>query len=153
MVFNKLVAMLLEAQEQPKMHIGSSGTQIWTIQGDIVHREDGPAVIYKEGSMRWYIAGAPHRDDGPADITMKDGKVVCERWYKRGQLHREDGPATIHYLPNGVICRWYINSDWMKEAKFDTLDEYNDYLQQKKFNKELASREDAIFDNDFLDGL
>jgi hypothetical protein len=33
-----------------------SGTKIWVEDG-VAHREDGPAVIFPDGVVRWYIRG------------------------------------------------------------------------------------------------
>jgi hypothetical protein len=33
---------------------------------EILHREDGPAVEWADGSKFWYIKGMLHRTDGPA---------------------------------------------------------------------------------------
>ena len=72
----------------------------WYI-GEILHRNDGPAVILQSGEVRWYSLGELHRTDGPACIDP-NGK---QRWYYNGQTHRTDGPAIIH--PNGdrVWCQ------------------------------------------------
>jgi len=32
------------------------GTQI-NVEGGVVHREDGPAVIFPDGVVRWYLRG------------------------------------------------------------------------------------------------
>ena len=45
-----------------------------------LHREDGPAVIYPNGSYHWYRNGRRHRDDGPAEV-FPDGKQF---WYQNG---------------------------------------------------------------------
>jgi hypothetical protein len=56
-----------------------------------LHREDGPAVIWSDGSQNWWQHGKIHRDDGPA-VVLADG---AQYWYQHGELHREDGPAVI----------------------------------------------------------
>lgn len=33
-----------------------SGTQIW-LENGAPHREDGPAVIFPDGTVRWYVRG------------------------------------------------------------------------------------------------
>lgn len=55
----------------------------------ILHREDGPAVEFRNGNKHWYFNGLLHRVDGPA-IDNHDG---FKAWYKNGALHRLDGPA------------------------------------------------------------
>ena len=54
-----------------------------------LHREDGPAVEYKNGTKKWYREGRVHRDGGPA-VEYADG---YKAWYREGRLHREDGAA------------------------------------------------------------
>jgi hypothetical protein len=39
--------------------------------GAVLHREDGPAVMFDDGSMEWYFRGELHRTDGPA-LTFID---------------------------------------------------------------------------------
>ena len=41
---------------------------------EILHREDGPAIEYSDGSKEWLINGNHHREDGPA-IEWYDGDV------------------------------------------------------------------------------
>ena len=47
---------------------------------DQLHRDDGPAVEYTDGSKYWYQNGLRHRTDGPA-IECADG---TKRWYING---------------------------------------------------------------------
>ena len=68
-----------------------------------LHRVDGPAIDDKQ-QKRWYLNGQRHRTDGPA-IEYTDG---WKEWWVNGQLHREDGPA--------MICpdfRWLGNKYWL----------------------------------------
>jgi hypothetical protein len=41
---------------------------------DLLHREDGPAVEWKNGMKEWWINGKRHRDDGPA-VTSSNGAI------------------------------------------------------------------------------
>ena len=43
----------------------------------ILHRLDGPAVEWSDGTKEWYVNGKCHRLDGPA-IERADGK---KSWY------------------------------------------------------------------------
>lgn len=52
----------------------------------LLHRDDGPAVIYSNGMRYWYRNGERHRDDGPA-IICPNGSC---HWYRNGQLQQED---------------------------------------------------------------
>lgn len=79
------------------LEIDDNGNQRWYAQIDnrmkILHRNDGPAIIYQNGSMNWYIYGILHRDDGPAVIDVTNsGKT--EMWYFQGLLHRNHGPSS-----------------------------------------------------------
>ena len=61
----------------------------WFNADNQLHRVDGPAVEYPDGTNRWYLNGNLHRVDGPA-IEFADG---TDHWYLNGKQHREDGPA------------------------------------------------------------
>jgi len=46
---------------KPEMIIdGYDGDKVWHLL-DKLHREDGPAVEYKDGDLFWFINGEPHR--------------------------------------------------------------------------------------------
>lgn len=61
-------------------------------------------TIDPQGNIAWYDRGAWHREDGPA-IIRRDG-TTC--WYLNGVCHREDGPARIIY--DGARS-WYYKGD------------------------------------------
>jgi hypothetical protein len=52
-------------------------------KGRIIHRVDGPALIFDNGSKFWYLNGECHREDGPAVITA-DGTIS---WYLNGDYY------------------------------------------------------------------
>ena len=56
---------------------------------DVLHREDGPAVIWCAGAREWYLDGKLHRVGGPA-IEYPNG---TKKWCVNGYFHRLDGPA------------------------------------------------------------
>ena len=60
-------------------HYNSSGN---------LHRLGGPAIIYANGSERWYQNGRLHREDGPA-VVRADGS---NDWFLNGICHRLDMP-------------------------------------------------------------
>ncbi len=76
------------------------GTEKWTRLG-VLHREDGPALIYPGISQRWYQYGKLHRDDGPAYIT----EAGSWEWWLNGERHRVGGPAFEH--ADGTIYQWW----------------------------------------------
>lgn len=52
----------------------------YTLNG-LLHREDGPALIYPRSSLFWYKHGKMHRTDGPAAIWAS-GTMT---WFKNGK--------------------------------------------------------------------
>lgn len=50
-----------------------------------LHRNNGPAIEYKDGTKKWFQYGLKHREDGPA-VTYKriinDYFMSDEWWYK-----------------------------------------------------------------------
>ncbi len=56
----------------------------------ILHREDGPASEYANGSKSWWFYGRLHREDGPAFVRINgtkswflNGKEVSEEKHKK----------------------------------------------------------------------
>ncbi len=111
--------------EQGKWHrddgpalIWTNGTQEWYQHGE-KHRDDGPAVISTNGAQFWYRHGERHRDDGPARI-WPDG---TQHWYQHGELHREDGPAVINLAatqPDDIQV-WYWHGQEATEEEHARL--------------------------------
>jgi len=58
--------------------IERNGVRAW-YHNDEYHRNDGPAVIYGNGSQEWHLR---------------------QEWWLNGKMHREDGPAIIN--PDGT---------------------------------------------------
>jgi hypothetical protein len=100
--------------------IDEYGDKRWYFNGKL-HREDGPAIEYANGTREWYINDKLHREDGPA-IEFANG---TRAWYIKGKLHREDGPA-VEYA-DGEKC-WFINDEPLTESRFN-----------KRTNKNLTS--------------
>jgi hypothetical protein len=53
----------------------------WRDEHGQLHRADGPAVIYPNGSQVWYLHGQRHRIDGHAVIWASG----TQSWYVQGQ--------------------------------------------------------------------
>jgi hypothetical protein len=68
---------------------------------NILHRHDGPAIEYTNGTKSWYVDGKRHRLDGPAIIWSNGDK----EWYvdgvfimeldKRGKINSRMGDEKI----------------------------------------------------------
>jgi len=94
------------------VRIDEEGT-FWYKEGTkILHREDGPAVEYADGSKYWWLNGERHREDGPA-IEWADGSKY---WWLNGKRHREDGPACE--FANGTKS-WYLNGEELTKEEFN----------------------------------
>lgn len=78
-----------------------SGDIVFKNKNGELHREDGPAVMWENGTKEWWIHDQLHREDGPA-IEWADGS---KEWCIHNRLHREDGPAVEE--SNGHKA-WYI---------------------------------------------
>lgn len=71
------------------------GTKMYYNSYGFRHREDGPAMISKDGSKYWYLNGIQHSDKFPSD-RYRNGIVA---WCFEHKWHRENGPAGER--PNG----------------------------------------------------
>jgi hypothetical protein len=91
----------MKRKDEPVCKTNKYGYKSWYINGKL-HREDGPAVEYADGTKHWCLNGKYHREDGPA-VENADGDKF---WYLNGKLHRTDGPA-VHYNNDDRV--WYLN--------------------------------------------
>ena len=72
--------------KSPTKTINKYGDIKYRLNG-FLHRTDGPAIEYVNGSKEWYVNGERHRIDGPA-IERVDGN---KWWCINGKYHRTDG--------------------------------------------------------------
>jgi hypothetical protein len=63
------------------------GSYIWCFQGK-VSRTNGPALVFQNQLMQWRVNDLLHRSDGPAFLDKK-----YQIWVIDGKFHRQDGPA------------------------------------------------------------
>ena len=90
----------------------------WYMNGKL-HRIDGPAVEYTNGTKYWYMNGKCHRENGPA-LEYAHGS---KSWWINGKLHRIDGPA-VEYANGNKL--WWINGKNYSEQSF------NEYINKQK---------------------
>lgn len=90
----------MAAPRSPERTVDDEGNVEWALNGKL-HRDDGPAVEYVDGSSYWFQHGRIHRDNGPA-IEWADGSWT---WMANDEIHRLAGPANVH-----VDCReeWHV---------------------------------------------
>lgn len=75
----------------------NEGDQYWLIKDKIIHREDGPAIIYSHGTKVWYNKNKKHRLDGPA--IESDKKVLYFITEKQFWNH----PLVIQHMIDKII--------------------------------------------------
>lgn len=71
--------------------VDAGGKKEWRLSKHegLLHRIDGPAVIWPDGETEYWVMGQLSRLDGPAIEYVNGSK----EWRVEGCLHREDGPA------------------------------------------------------------
>lgn len=77
------------------------GVVKYTRKGEL-HREDGPAVNYLDGTGMWFVGGQKHRVGAPAVITSEGH----QEWWMDGTLHNSEGPAVTS---NTTLKEWWVN--------------------------------------------
>ena len=95
-----------------RIEVNDIGTTCYYNSVEQLHRDDGPAIEWANGTRHWYQNGLLHRTNGPA-VLCADG---TELWYQNGLRHRTDGPAIV--TPSGYKA-WYINGEPLTEAEFN----------------------------------
>jgi len=70
----------------PPAEVGPDGTKYWKDKKGRYHREDGPAIVWLDGSKFWYFDGLCHRTDGPAVERAKSSTwPASKEWRIRGK--------------------------------------------------------------------
>ena len=101
-------------KNKSKMEIDIFDNKKWKLPNGDLHREDGPAVEYRNGNKFWYLNNKRHREDGPA-IEFTSGNI---EWYLNGKRHRKNGPA-IEYVDGYKF--WYLNNRLYKIQDGDRI--------------------------------
>ena len=70
----------IQDYEESQMEVDQSGTKRWKNKQGQLHRRNGPAVEYADGTKRWYFDGLLHCEVGPA-IEYAGGD---QSWYING---------------------------------------------------------------------
>jgi len=81
-----------------------------------LHNESGPAIIYEDGTKKWYYNSKLHNESGPARIDENGDKY----WYIHGKLHNESGPAIID---EDGTKKWYYCGKLHNESGPAIIDE------------------------------
>ena len=62
----------------------ATGTRSYYNHANQLHRDEGPAIEYSDGTKCWYRNGLLHREDGPAVIYHNGTR----KWLLNGMPHR-----------------------------------------------------------------
>ena len=111
----------------------------WVDENGELHRNNGPAIEYKNGKTVWYIHGMIHRTNGPAVEFKHDGGGIQQEWWIKGKLHREDGPAVIK--KNGKKEYWKHGEEYTEEEyiKLHIVPKRINALKYEKYGIESLS--------------
>ena len=85
-----------------RIEVDGLGNRLYYNKAGLLHRTDGPAIEYADGSKSWYQNGLLHRTDGPA----VECDAVTKEWWQNGKRHRIDGPAVERF---DGYREWWIN--------------------------------------------
>ena len=92
-----------EAHAEPEVALGTpppgpesipetdgNGDTLWRTADGQLHRTDGPAIEWANGTREWFVDGQLHREDGPA-IEYADGAFAKPSWPAQtmGLLHSD----------------------------------------------------------------
>ena len=72
----------------------------------------GVCKVLYDNTIRYYKDGALHRQDGPA-CEYPNGSCV---WFLNGKLHKEDGPAV---KAKNNYKEYYYNDAWYSNIESD----------------------------------
>lgn len=61
------------------------GNEEWRNSKNQLHREDGPAMVWADGTRKWYYNGVLHREDGPAIEWGSTRSGREDAWYIDGE--------------------------------------------------------------------
>ena len=95
-----------------RIEVNDIGTTCYYNSVEQLHRDDGPAIEWANGTRHWYQNGLLHRENGPA-IESANGHNL---WLQNGLLHRTDG-ASVEWCDGDKS--WYINGEELTEAEFN----------------------------------
>lgn len=73
-------------------HVDSYGNISYKNERGDFHRLNGPALEHIDVTI-WMVNGGIHRDDGPA-VIFKDGREI---WYRRGAPYQPDSSAMSNW--------------------------------------------------------
>jgi hypothetical protein len=104
--------MIYQRGKNQTPRIDLHGNKLYYNDHAQLHRLDGPAVEYIEGTKLWFNNNRHHRLKGPAR-EWSDGS---KEWWVNDKLHRLDGPA--REWANGDRS-WWIDYKELTQQQFE----------------------------------
>jgi hypothetical protein len=97
------------------------------VQGSRLHRIDGPAIEFHDGSKYWFMNDRPHRRCGPA---IERADCSCEWWYDGIQETRKENCVRERLRIKQCLTsiRVYIPVESSGSLRFPLVDLIIDYL-------------------------
>jgi hypothetical protein len=89
--------------------IDAFGIKRWRNKKRLLHRLDGPAVIFKDGYKEWRINGLIHREDGPAIIFPSGAK----QWYFNNVSYGDNKEEYFDALPDEAKAKCLFSEDFL----------------------------------------
>lgn len=112
------------------MIICEDGATRWYNERRILHREDGPAFISRDGTEEaWFYNGKLHRDDGPAFIYHL---LYRHEYFKNGLRHRIHGPAIVTHEKEW----WYLEGKHLLKEEHQKICMQNGLLKINLFEED-----------------
>lgn len=81
----------------------------WRCNG-VLHREDGPARIYSNGTKQYYKHGILHRENGPA-IEANHNYCMKYVYYINGEMHNINNPAYRERWQDCEILKYFQHNE------------------------------------------
>ena len=99
----------------------------------LLHKEDGPAVLYRDGTKEWWFNGIRHNNNGPAIVTGSHSIFI-----KNGKVDR----YTTTWSPNNGEKKILLDKDFIINSIIrikDIIDKTDNILFDYENNNELSS--------------
>ena len=110
-----------------------------------LHRLDGPAIIYDNGTTHWFKNNKKHRDGDLPAVENTSGKTY---WYKNGKRHRDGGPAVI----SKDLTEWYKDGKKHRDGNLPAKEWYDgrhrEYYVNGKLHRTDGPAKEGLYYND-----
>jgi len=95
-----------------KVEENHHGTKRYYNDKEQLHRLDGPAVEFKDGTKYWYINGNNHRNIDPSN----QWQYRIKYWCFKDKAHRIGGPCS------SAFSWWFIHGkEYSKEGYYNKV--------------------------------